>query len=131
MPNPIVIPEDVLWGDAATAINHNTDYFVEQLDLKLDDSNMRLQSDVAGSSGPVTINLPMGRVIFATGATSLVVTNSLVTALSNVFCTILGSDTAAIRNVIPSAGSFNIVLTAGASAPLSVAFMVVNPAPGA
>jgi hypothetical protein len=128
MTDTVQLVPDILWGDAVIAINHNTNEVDAALLTKLTDSDVKLQSEVASTTGDVTINKPMGRVSFVTGGTTLVVTNSLVTANSNVFCTVLAADTATIKNVIPAAGSFNILLTAGASAELQVAFMVVNPA---
>ena len=128
MTDTVQLVPDILWGDAVTAINHNTDEVNSSLLTKLTDADVKLQSEVASTTGDVTINKPMGRVSFVTGGTTLVVTNSLVTANSNVFCVVLAADTATIKNVIPAAGSFNILLTAGASAELQVAFMVVNPA---
>jgi hypothetical protein len=128
MTDTVQLVPDILWGDGVIAINHNTNYFDAALLTKLTDADVKLQSEVASTTGPVTINKPMGRVSFFTGGTTLVVTNSLVTANSNVFCVVLAADTATIKNVIPAAGSFNILLTAGASAELQVAFMVVNPA---
>ena len=144
MTDTVTIPTDVAWGDAATAINHNTNEFNTALATKLTDADVKLQSEVASTTGDVTINKPMGRVSFVTGGTTLVVTNSLATVNSNVGTfgdathtdyqtgfygwLELAADTATIKNVIPGAGSFNIILTAGASAELQVAFMVVNPA---
>jgi hypothetical protein len=127
MTDTVQLVPDILWGDAVIAINHNTDVVNASLLTKLTDANVKLQSEVASTTGDVTINKPMGRVSFVTGGTTLVVTNSLVTVNSNVFCVVLAADTATIKNVIPAAGSFNILLTAGASAELQVAFMVVNP----
>jgi hypothetical protein len=128
MTDTVQLVPDILWGDAVIAINHNTDVVNASLLAKLTGADVKLQSEVAATTGGVTINKPMGRVSFITGGTTLVVTNSLVTANSNVFCVVLAADTATIKNVIPAAGSFNILLTAGASAELQVAFMVVNPA---
>jgi hypothetical protein len=128
MTDTVQLVDDALWGDSVIAINHNTDQFDATLLTKITDADVKLQSEVASTTGDVTINKPMGRVSFVTGGTTLVVTNSLVTADSNVFCVVLAADTATIKNVIPAAGSFNILLTAGASAELQVAFMVVNPA---
>jgi hypothetical protein len=128
MTDTVVLVPDTSWGNAVIAINHNTATVNTALATKLTDTDVKLQSEVATVTGPVTINKPTGRVSFVTGGTTLVVTNSLVTANSNVFCVVLAADTATIKNVIPSAGSFNILLTAGASAELDVAFMVINPA---
>ena len=70
----------------------------------------------------------MGRVKVATGGSSVTVTNSLVTANSNVFCSVVTSNAAAIKNVISAAGSFQILLAAGASSEATIGFLVVNPA---
>lgn len=80
-----------------------------------------------GTTGAQTINKPAGTVNFAAGASTLVVTNSLVTANSFVYCTIrTGDATALIKNVVPVSGSFTITLNAAATAETSVAFLVVN-----
>ena len=127
MTDTVLIPTSGAWTAITEALNHNTGVVNAVLATKLTDADVKLQSEVASTTGPVTINKPMGRVSFVTGGTTLVVTNSLVTVNSNVFCVVLAADTATIKNVIPAAGSFNILLTAGASAELQVAFMVVNP----
>jgi hypothetical protein len=128
MTDTVTIPADVLWGDAAVAINHNTDIVNAELATKLNDTGIILQSEVASSDGNATINKPMGRVLLAAGATSVTVTNSLVTANSNVFCTVMKVDAATIKNVVASAGQFIIYFVAGATGPsVPVAFMVVNP----
>ena len=77
--------------------------------------------------GAVTINKAAGRVNIAAAGTSIVVTNSLVTAASKVFAQVSQADaTAYIRNVVPAAGSFTITLGAAATAQTSVDFFVVN-----
>jgi hypothetical protein len=77
--------------------------------------------------GAVTINKPSGRVNIAASGTSVVVTNSLVTAASHVLVAISTNDaTATIKNVVPTAGSFTITLTAAATAQVSIDFLVVN-----
>ena len=64
---------------------------------------------------------------FAADATSLVVTNNLVTTSSIVFAVIRTNDaTAIIKNVVPAAGSFTINLNAAATAETSVGFNVIN-----
>lgn len=81
----------------------------------------------AGTTGAQTINKPSGTVNFAAGASSLVVTNSLVTATSIVFAVVRTNDTTAvIKNVVPAAGSFTITLNANATAETSVGFFVMN-----
>lgn len=80
-----------------------------------------------GTTGAQTIDKPAGTVNFAAGASSLVVTNSLVTANSIVFAVVRTNDsTALIKNVVPAAGSFTIRLNANATAETSVGFWVTN-----
>lgn len=79
----------------------------------------------AGTTGAQTINKPIGSVNFAAGATSLVVTNSLVTTSSLVFCQIMTNDaTATSTQVVAGSGSFTIYLNAAATAETKVAFEV-------
>lgn len=81
----------------------------------------------AGTTGAQTIDRPSGTVNFAAAATTLVVTNSLVTTASTIFCTVRTNDTTAtIKNVVPAAGSFTITLNAAATAETSVGFFVIN-----
>jgi hypothetical protein len=80
-----------------------------------------------GTVGAVTINKAAGRVNIAAAGTSVVVTNSLVTAASKVFCTISTNDaTAVLKNVVPASGSFTITLNAATTAQTSIDFFVVN-----
>ena len=81
-----------------------------------------------GTIGAQTINKAAGTVNFGAGATTLVVTNSLVTTSSLVFAVVRTNDaTATIKNVVPAAGSFTITSTAAATAETSVGFFVVQP----
>lgn len=80
-----------------------------------------------GTTGAQTINKVAGSVNFAAAATSLVVTNNLVTTTSNIFCGVQTADaTAIIKNVVPGNGSFTINLSAAATAETRVAFLVTN-----
>lgn len=80
-----------------------------------------------GTTGAQTINKISGTVNFAAAATTLVVTNNLVTTASIIFCVVRTNDaTATIKNVVPAAGSFTITLGAAATAETSVGFMVIN-----
>lgn len=80
-----------------------------------------------GTTGAQTINKPSGTVNFAAAASSLVVTDSLVSTSSTIYCSIRTNDTTAlIKNVVPGAGSFTITLNAAATAETSVGFFVVN-----
>jgi hypothetical protein len=80
-----------------------------------------------GTVGAVTINKAAGRVNIAASGTSVVVTDSVVTAASHVFGVISTNDaTATLKNIVPAAGSFTITLTAATTAQTSIDFFVVN-----
>lgn len=80
-----------------------------------------------GTVGAVTINKAAGRVNIAAAGTSVVVTNSVVTAASHVMAVISTNDTTAVlKNVVPAAGSFTITLSAAATAQTSIDFFVIN-----
>lgn len=96
-------------------------------DLKVRKHYVDQTITAGGTTGAQTINKAAGTVNFAAAATSLVVTNNLVTTSSTIFCTIRTNDgTAVIKNVVPAAGSFTITLNAAATAETSVGFLVVN-----
>lgn len=80
-----------------------------------------------GTTGAQVINKPSGSVNFAAAATSLVVTNSLVTANSLVFVAVNTGD-ATLNYVwaVPTAGSFTIFGNLAATAETKVRFLVVN-----
>jgi hypothetical protein len=81
----------------------------------------------AGTTGNRTINNASGTVNFAAGATTITVTNSLVTTASIIIPVIRTNDTTAvIKNVVPASGSFTITLNAAATAETSVGFFVIN-----
>jgi len=81
----------------------------------------------AGTTGAQTINKSVGTVNFAAGASSLVVTNSLVNTSSIVFVTVRTNDTTcAFKNAVPIAGSFTINTTAACTAETSFGFLVSN-----
>ena len=82
----------------------------------------------SGTTGAQTINKPTGTVNFAAAATSLVVTNNLVTTSSIVYCVIRTNDAnaTAIKSVVPASGSFTINLTTAPAAEVSVGFIVYN-----
>lgn len=80
-----------------------------------------------GTTGAQTINKPSGSVNFAAAATTLVVTNSLVTTSSQVFVIVYGTDvTATSARVTKASGSFTITLNAAATAETAVGFFVIN-----
>jgi hypothetical protein len=80
-----------------------------------------------GTTGNQTINKVSGTVNFAAAATSLVVTNNLVTTSSLVFCTIRTNDATLLSvQAVPASGSFTIYANAAATAETSVGFLVIN-----
>jgi hypothetical protein len=82
-------------------------------------------TDSSGSPGAVTINKAKGQVAVANGASSVVVTNSLVTAASVVLAVLQdNTDAIEIRSVVPAPGSFTINLTGVTSAARKVGFVV-------
>lgn len=77
--------------------------------------------------GAVVINKAAGRVRIAAAGTSVVVTNSVVTAASHVFVSVSTDDaTAVLKNVVPAAGSFTITTTAAVTAETTFDFFIVN-----
>lgn len=80
-----------------------------------------------GTTGAQTINKIAGSVNFAAAATSLVVTNSLVTANSVIIATV-GTNDATMTSVqiVAGAGSFTIHANAAATAETRVDFLVIN-----
>lgn len=79
-----------------------------------------------GTTGTQTINKISGKVNAAAGATSLVVTNSLVTTSSIVMCQLGTNDsTARITAVVEATGSFTIHLIAPAAETV-IKFFIIN-----
>jgi len=88
----------------------------------------RLYMDFTNTAtvGAVTINKPTGRVNIAAAGTSVVVTNSRVTAASHVFAVMSSADaTGRVISVVPAAGSFTIN-TVAVTAQASFDFVVIN-----
>jgi len=80
-----------------------------------------------GTTGAQTINKQSGTVNFAAAATSLVVTNSFVTANSIIVATVGTNDTTMkIVNAVAAAGSFTLNANAAATAETRVNFVVLN-----
>ena len=81
----------------------------------------------AGTTGAQTINKATGSVNFAAAATSLVVTNSLVTTSSVIVATVGTNDTTMKTvNAVAAAGSFTLNANAAATAETRVNFVVLN-----
>lgn len=80
-----------------------------------------------GTTGARTINKTTGTVNFAAAATSLVVTNSLVTTSSIIIATVGTNDTTMKSvQVVAGAGSFTIYASAAATAETRVNFLITN-----
>jgi len=81
----------------------------------------------SGTTGAQTIDKTSGSVNFAALATSLVVTNSLVTTSSIIMATVATNDTS-MKSVqaVAAAGSFTLYANAGATAETRVNFLVLN-----
>jgi len=81
----------------------------------------------AGTTGAQTINKMSGSVNFAAAATSLVVTNSLVTANSVIIATVASND-ATMKTVaaVATGGSFTLYANAGATAETRVNWFLTN-----
>jgi hypothetical protein len=81
----------------------------------------------AGTTGAQTINKNLGSVNFAAGATSLVVTDSRVTANSCVFPVVSTNDaTMKTAVAVPAAGSFTIYPDAAPTNETRVSFIIFN-----
>jgi len=91
--------------------------------------DIRLDKTVTagGTTGAQTINKPIGSVNFPSTATSLVVTNSLVTTSSVITATV-GTNDATMKSVavVAAAGSFTLHANAAATAETRVNFQVFN-----
>ena len=85
--------------------------------------------DTSATPGAATVNHPSGKVAIAAGASSVVVTNSLVSATSIVTPVLQFVDATLtqILTVVPAAGSFTIRGNANATLATKVAFQVTNP----
>jgi hypothetical protein len=78
--------------------------------------------------GAVTINKPAGSGNIALGASSVVVTNSLVTANSLVLAWLMANDgtLTSIKSVVPAGGSFTVTGNANATGNTKFGFLVIN-----
>lgn len=86
-----------------------------------------LTTDTSGTPGNATINTLSGRAAFAAAGSTVVVTNSTVTAASKVFVSLRGGDATLVSvRVTPAAGSFTVTGNAAATATTIFDFFVVN-----
>ena len=100
-----------LWGEVAASV------VVEYWD--------RRTVTAGGTTGAQTINKPYGSVNFAAAATSLVVTNSLVTSSSVILATVATNDsTMKTVTAVAGSGSFTLYANAAATGETRVNFVV-------
>jgi hypothetical protein len=86
-----------------------------------------LTTDTSGTPGNATINTLSGRAAFAAAGSTVVVTNSTVTATSKVFVSLRAGDATLVSvRVTPAAGSFTVTGNAAATAITIFDFFVVN-----
>lgn len=86
-------------------------------------------TDSSGTPGNVTNNSPRGRCALAAAASTVVVTNSLVTAASSVHVQLMSPDGAATQLIqcLPGAGSFTVTYNAASTGTASkFDFVVFN-----
>jgi hypothetical protein len=84
-------------------------------------------ADSTGTPGAATINKPVGKSAIAVGASSVVITNSLVTAASHVVFSPHARDaTCKELTVVAAAGSFTVSGTANATASLPFSWRVAT-----
>lgn len=116
--------------DAITRFDSTTGKLVQNSLVTINDTGkitMPTTVTPALTTGNQVINQPTGTVNFAAAATTLTVTNSLVSVNSIILVVVRTDDsTAVIKNVVAGAGSFVITLNAAATAETSVGFVVFN-----
>lgn len=102
-----------------------------QVESALIAQNMAATSVAALTTGAQTINLSQGTVSCPIGASSVVVTNSLVDANSKVYAVVAqaAADATLLRveRVLCAAGSFTIYGTANATAATIIDWSILNP----
>lgn len=93
-------------------------------------TNLRLTNytNDSATAGNRTVNAGRGKNSFAIGALAVTVTNSLVTANSQVLCSLefIDATLTTILTVIPGAGSFVITANANATAATKFSWVVIN-----
>jgi hypothetical protein len=85
-------------------------------------------TDDSATPGNRTVNKVRGKNAIAIGAATCVITNSFVTANSQVLCTLEFADATAttILSCIPGAGSFTLTVNAAATAATKFSWVVLN-----
>lgn len=114
---------------------NGTAAYQSSANLTYDGSGFTVKADIivdktitaSGTTGAQTINKTAGSVNFAIAATSLVVTNSLVTTSSVILALVASNDTT-MKSVqaVAAAGSFTLYSNAAATAETRVNFLVLN-----
>lgn len=90
-------------------------------------TRLLLTSTVTSTVGAVTMNVAAGQAIIAAGASSVVITNNLITANSIVQVTLASNDTTAIlKNAVCSAGAITVTTTAAVTANTKASFAIVG-----
>jgi len=88
----------------------------------------------AVTTGPLSTNLPAGRVTVPIGSSSVVVTNPSVDVNSKIFAVVnqAAADATLLRveRIVPGAGSFTIYGTANATAAVSIDWAILGPFAG-
>lgn len=104
-------------GDGASDLGLTTNHWKR---LYMDYTN-------TGTVGAVTISKAAGRVNIAAAGSSVVVTNTLVTAASHVLANASTNDaTCWVKSVVPAAGSFTLTTNANCTAQTSFDFLVIS-----
>jgi VCBS repeat-containing protein len=85
-------------------------------------------TDISGTPGNGTVNTARGRAAFASGASAVTVTNSFVTATSQVACTLetIDGTLTQILTCVPGAGTFTVTGNANATGTTKFSFVVMN-----
>jgi hypothetical protein len=114
---------------------NGTAAYQSSANLTYDGSIFTVQADIvvnktitaSGTTGAQTINKTAGSVNFAIAATSLIVTNSLVTTSSVILATVASNDsTMKSVQAVAATGSFTLYANAAATAETRVNFLVIN-----
>ncbi len=118
---------NITMGNGAHTIDIRTNATSRMLFGSAGSLTVETTNTAAGTTGARTINKMSGAVNFAATDTSLVVTNSLVTAASMCIATVQTNDST-LKSVqcVPASGSFTLFGNAAAAAETRVAFWVIN-----
>ncbi len=122
------------WTDTATGTDYalfvtpiGTAAVVEKFRLRGDGAFILPAGNSTGTPGNATINLATGRSAIAAGASTVTITNSLVSATSIVFVVLQTNDaTAILKNVVPGAGSFVVNTTAAVTGNTNFGWWTIN-----